>query len=206
MTSLRGATSVVTIFLFLLAGQICRGQEAFAPSASSSKSNDSFFDAWGAQLGYITGNLRAGNGDDLQMLVFLSRFKHPINGLFGLEDHKGKFSLVMEPFVGQVYTPDNGMALGVGGFFEYAYPLNDVMSVHTGFGSGPSYFGIDTIEEGKAGFQFFDSASAGATFKRGAHDAFLIEFRAVHISDLSLREPNNGINAYSFWLGYNSKF
>jgi len=193
-----------TTLLFLTLTLMLWAPSGYArePSARS----DPFFESWGVQLGYTTGNLRAGNGDDLQILMFLSRFKHPINEYFGLEDHKGKLSLVMEPFVGQIYAPDNGMMLGVGGFFEYAYPVTDRLNLQTGFGSGPSYFGIDTIEEGKAGFHFFDSASAGVSYNRSTDDAFLFEFRAVHISDLSIREPNNGINAYSFFFGYNSKF
>jgi len=166
-----------------------------------------FFDSWKFQAGAIIGDLKETNADDdLQIILFMGRFPHSLNTLLGLEDHKGTLSLVLEPFLGHILSPENAVMFGGGLFLEYAYPLTEKIMVRAGAGSGPSYFGADTTEEGHGGFEFFDSAGFGLDFTRDQLEGLSFDFRMVHISDLSLREHNNGINGYAIVLGYNRKF
>lgn len=191
------AASLISIYLAFSTMSECRAQEN-QPSDPQHR--------WSVQIGHLFGDLKARNDEDLNMTIVMMRYGFPLNDKIGLSDHKGKVTLFLEPFIGPTWTPKDNVILGAPLFLEYSYPLSAKFSVHAGFGAGPSYFGVDTVEEGAGGFEFFDSASAGFRC-RLTQDHFLsLEYRGVHISDLHMDSPNNGVNAYGLFFGLSRQF
>ena len=189
--------SLLSIFLAFVIIYECPADE----TASSG-----YEKSWTIQMGQIFGDLKARNGDDLNMTIVMMRFGFPLNHHLGLAKHKGKVTFFVEPFLGPTWTPDNDVVLGAPLFLEYSYPLSEKFSLHTGFGAGPSYFGVDTVEEGSGGFEFFDSASAGFRYRMNQDHYLTVEYRGIHISDLHMNSPNNGVDAYGFFFGLSSQF
>lgn len=181
-------------------------QETPAVSQGTIKILGIEFDKIAVSLGHVFGNLKSGNDGDLEMITLMLRLGKKINHWFNLEDHKGTISLYLQPFIGTVFSPEDGVVLGKQIYLEYSYPLMEKLSFLTGFGTGPMYFGIDTIEQGSAGFEFFDTAKAGFSYQFNEDQAFFLEYHAVHISNLHLRDKNTGINAHGAMIGVMKKF
>lgn len=183
-------------------------QEASAPTETTAPTaqGSSFFDSWGVQLGYAIGELKAVNDGELEITLLLTRLTRSINSLFGLENHKGTINFVLEPFIGHIISPDNDVTFGALLTMEYVFPLTEKFLVHGGFGGGPSYFGVDTFEQGEGGFEFFDTGIAGGRYQFNPNEALHLEYRAVHISNLGLMDDNHGINGHALTLGYSKKF
>ena len=195
-----------TAAVLLLAQPLSFAQETPPASQGTLKILGIEFERIDFSLGHIFGNLKARNSGDLEILQLMVRLGKTINSWFGLEDHKGVLGLYLQPFISPIFSPESGVAIGTQIFFEYAYPLTEKLSFQTGFGSGPMYFGVDTIEEGSAGFNFYDSGKAGFSYQINENHRFFLEYHAVHISNLGWRDKNNGINAHGAVIGLTKKF
>jgi len=186
-------TKIFSVFLFLLIISI--PHQALAQD--SDRKGSIHFNEFSAGTGYSFGNLKA-NTDDFAMVPLFLDFGFNINSLLGLEDHKGTFQTVLEPFINPIINPEGGVAVGVGMFLKYSYPVWDTVSLYIEAGAAPMYFSIDTYEQGNASFNFLDQGGGGIKYHFADGKSFNVGYRRFHISDLGITDgPNGGINGDS---------
>lgn len=153
--------------------------------------------------GYIFGDLKPENTDpDYVAFPFTIQFGYNINSLLGIENHKGNLQLAVEPYVAAITTPEAGVEAGVAFFIKYAYPLHSKISPYIEVGAGPMYFGIDTFEQEKAGFNFVDQGGAGFQYFFDTDKSFNLGYRFRHISHAEFTDNENaGINSHAIIAG-----
>jgi lipid A 3-O-deacylase len=124
-----------------------------------------------------------------------------LKGLF-----PGRFLLVSEPqfnYVKLLSTPaKNEWEGGLVTLLQYMYPILPRLHIYVLGGSGPFWFSTQTIEQ-KQGFIFCNYFGIGLYLFPFADDKLAITtgFRARHMSNANLWQPNNGINSDIITIG-----
>lgn len=155
----------------------------------------------GFHTGYGYGELRRPH-KDLHVTHFICHLGFELNEVFHMHGHKGKLSLVVEPFFDPVVCP-GGFETGAVVMFEYAYPVCQKFSLYLEGGAGPGYFSKRTREQGGGGFNFFDQGQVGGKVCIAENKSFIFGYRFRHISHAGLRPGSNGgINSHHLILGY----
>jgi len=153
-------------------------------------------------VGYGFGELKPENAADYEVFPLFMQFGFDINSKMGLSDHRGTLQFVMEPFANPISDPEGGAEIGMALMMKYAYPFLEHVSFYTEVGSGPMYLGVDTYEQGNAGFSFLDQVGGGFQYFIDNNKALNVGYRFRHISHASLRDsPNSGINTHAIIAG-----
>lgn len=134
---------------------------------------------------------------DISAVPLFFRVGFNMNHLAGLGEGKGTLQLAFEPFINPVSAPEKGVETGLDLFVRYLHPLFPSVKLVSEIGSGPMYLGIDTVEQGKAGFNFMNQIGLGLQKALSDNTALTVGYRFRHISDAGLRSPNSGINSNS---------
>jgi len=166
---------------------------AFTDQHQSVRSNDLTF-----STGYVWGELK-GN-EDIGIIPFSVRLGLEINDFAGIHG-ESSLQLGIEPFVNTIIAPDRGIEAGINIGLRYMTPVADGVSVFGEISSGPVYFGIDTIEQGDAGFNFLSQLGAGLQVDLTRNMAFNAAYRFRHLSNAGISQPNSGINTNAIIAG-----
>ena len=118
---------------------------------------------------------------------------------FGLEP-KGMFEVVYEPFISTIVHPEANIEFGLPIFLKYSYPLTEKLYPFLELGTGPYYMSLRTVEQ-STHFNFIDQAGIGISYFLKENLAIQVTYRYRHVSNFSIREPNNGIEASVYLVG-----
>ncbi|MCR4337654.1 MAG: acyloxyacyl hydrolase [Candidatus Omnitrophica bacterium] len=129
---------------------------------------------------------------DLKMDLILVDLGYKMNDLLHLGDHKGTIQFVVEPFFTFFRDPEQTYGGGLVFLFNYSYPVTQRWALYGELGAGPMYFGAETYEQEKVGFNFFDQGGGGVRFKVDDNKILSLGYRRTHVSDLDLRDLRNG--------------
>lgn len=153
--------------------------------------------------GYSRGDLIGFFNNDLEIIPIYLQFGFKINSLLGLEDHRGTLQMAIEPFILPIIGPDKGISVGVHlTQFKYSYPLFDKFNIYGEFGSGPMYHGVNSFEQGDAGFNFHSFYGGGLQYLITQDKSLNLGYRLTHISNAGTRSPNGGINTNEIIAGF----
>lgn len=157
------------------------------------------------EVGFITGfglgDLRSPH-DALQAFPLICHLGFELNDVMGINDHKGRLSMVVEPFFEPLIRP-GGFTLGAVLMFHYAYPLSKSLRAFIEGGAGPGYLSKRTREQGSGGFNFFDQGGGGLQIFIKESQALTFGYRFRHISHAGLRDSSNGgINSHFALIGF----
>lgn len=162
-------------------------------------------DACLKEVGLYSGWGRAdvGDGNDYDTVYIGGRFG------FNLEkplkwDLPGALLFMVEPFANPVIEPDSNWEAGVGLLLKYAFPLGNKFYPYIEGGSGGIYISEKTKRQGSNG-NFVDQAGAGLYYFLRDDLALNVGYRFRHISNLSIKKPNRGIDSH-FVIGGISLF
>lgn len=153
-------------------------------------------DACLKEIGLYSGWGRAdiGDGKDYDTVY--------IGGRFGFNLKKalkwnmpGLFLFMIEPFVNPVIEPDSNWEAGVGLLLKYAFPIDNKFYPYIEGGSGGIYISEKTKKQGSHG-NFADQAGAGIYYFLRDNLALNVGYRFRHISNLSIKKPNRGIESH----------
>lgn len=112
----------------------------------------------------------------------------------------------LEPFFGWVIGPDPNIEVGMGlllkiGLLPEKYKLQPYIKG----GSGPVLITQHTREQSTQ-FNFVSNIGAGLQYLINDKNSFLIEYRYRHLSNASIKSPNNGIDSHYILSGISYKF
>ncbi|MCW8814873.1 MAG: acyloxyacyl hydrolase [Chlorobium sp.] len=166
---------------------------AFTDRHQSVSFNDLTFSS-----GYVWGELKG--DEDLEIIPFSVRVGLDINDFAGIHGDSS-LQLGIEPFVNTIIAPDRGIEAGINIGLRYMTPMADGVSIFGEISSGPAYFGIDTVEQGDAGFNFLSQFGAGLQVELSRNMAFNTAYRFRHLSNAGFTQPNDGINTNAIIAG-----
>ena len=118
----------------------------------------------------------------------------------------GRFLLASEPQVNYVKlesTPSrNEWEFGLVTVLQYMYPIHPRLHIYALGGSGPFWISTQTVVQ-KQGFLFCNYFGIGVYFFPFKDEKIAINlgFRARHMSNANIWQPNNGINSHLIVIG-----
>lgn len=172
---------VVSLFLVLF---LCFPSQLFAIGNIS-------LSELGITTGYASGEHRP-EGGEFHVTSFALRAGFDLGGL----------QCSFDPFVNAIDTDESGIEAGLTVFLRYFERLGGKVSVFGEIGSGPMYLGIDTLEQGDAGFNFLNLFGAGLRYHLSPSIAFDLAGRFRHLSHAGLRDNENlGLNSWGVSTG-----
>lgn len=196
----RARNVILVLSLFLLCLN-CAGVSAERPDEGIRK----WLLEFGVYTGYLSGELK--QQDDLEAIPLGLRFGFdlkPFTKKFGLEP-KGMLEMLYEPFISTIFEPRSNAEMGLAFLFRYSYPLTSNFYPYIEVGSGLYYMTLSTQEQSTQ-FNFIDQGGAGFSYFLRKDLALNVGYRIRHVSNCSIKEPNNGINANVYLVGLSYYF
>ena len=136
--------------------------------------------------------------------VVVPQARFDLSGLVPLP--VGRVVSIVEPFAGYIEEPKRGMEAGLCTMVRYEVDVHGITPYVEG-GAGPMYLGIDTREQGKAGFNFMNQIGAGVRLSIDDHLSLEAGYQYRHISHAGLRDSqNHGIETHMGIIGLALKF
>ncbi|MCM8786550.1 MAG: acyloxyacyl hydrolase [Candidatus Omnitrophica bacterium] len=112
---------------------------------------------------------------------------------------KGKIDFVLEPFANTILKPNDNIEAGCNFLLKYVFPLSETFQPYIKAGEGISYMSQHTYEQSTQ-YNFLSQGALGFHFFIKDNIAITAEYRYRHLSNASIKHPNNGINT-DFILG-----
>ncbi len=113
---------------------------------------------------------------------------------------KSSLNFIVEPFINTVVQPDVNIEAGTNFLIKYAYPLTDNFQSYLKMGVGVVYMTQHTKEQSTQ-LNFLPQAGIGFHYFIKENVAVSCEYRARHLSNCSLNQPNKGIDSKLFLAG-----
>jgi hypothetical protein len=164
-----------------------------------------FIDEFGVGTGYAWTYLKQTNASYKEVPAYV-RIGFDMNGPVGMRGRKGTLQMAIEPFVNTVTAPDKGVEAGFNLLFRYLHPLSSSVKLVSEIGTGPVYFGIDTDEQGGAGFNFLSQFGLGTQVLITKKSAITFGYRFRHLSNAGFNHSNAGINTNMLTLSLSTLY
>lgn len=146
-------------------------------------------------------------GDDIQAVPAALRVEYNTNRLIRLNPRYGRLDLGIEAFGLSVIQPGLNEIVGITPLLRYSYPLHPRLRAYLEGGAGPIYLGVDTFEQERSGFSFYDQVGAGIELELRPRMSLILGYRFSHISHgRVLRTRNRGIEGDSLIIGLSIGF
>jgi len=114
------------------------------------------------------------------------------------------FEFQLEPFLSFVASPDDNAVSGCVFFFKYTLPLNFPVKPYVRGGSGVILLTQETEEQSTL-FNFASQMGYGLSCEIKDIDIF-VEYRNRHVSNASIKHPNDGLDSYIWLVGIQGLF
>lgn len=175
--------------------------ETSAASQEEIKKPAIFLNELAIGTGYVHGVFK--HSYDYSVYPAFVRLGFNINTLVGLEGCQSTFQLALEPFLNSIQGENQGVEAGSSIGVRYLHKLSTSVDVFTEASVAPMFLGIDTVEQGKSGFNFLDQIGAGLQYKFSGKGALFVGYRFRHISNATLvNRPNAGLNSDALVSGF----
>jgi len=159
----------------------------------------------GVVVGYADGSLKRDLDFDVASVGMRFGFDlKPFTEKFGFEP-PGMLEIIYEPTIGAITEPESNVELALTMFFRYAFPMTQKLYPFVEVGTGPYYYTLHTYEQSTQ-FNFMSAGGAGLIYFLREDWAVNAGYRRRHVSNLSIKEPNGGIDANVFTLGLSYYF
>ncbi|NTW98397.1 MAG: acyloxyacyl hydrolase [Geobacteraceae bacterium] len=191
-----------SVLLFLTVLSVPAVMDTRAASQDEVNKTGIFLNEIGIGSGYINGSLEP-FPDKYSVYPAFVRFGFNISSLIGMESRLSTLQLALEPFVNSFEGENQGIETGCSIGVRYFHKIAGSVDLFTEAGVAPMFLGIDTVEQGKSGFNFLDQIGAGLQYKLSGSTAFFIGYRFRHISNASIvNRPNSGLNSDALIGGF----
>jgi hypothetical protein len=113
----------------------------------------------------------------------------------------GNLEAVGQLLLGAQDNPDGAYFFGLNGGFRYHFRTGTAFAPYLCGSIGIAITDIETPDSsGK--FQFNEQIGFGTRYLLSRHRAITLEYDYWHVSNGGIREPNDGVNAHIFSLGF----
>ncbi|MFH1991644.1 MAG: acyloxyacyl hydrolase [Pseudomonadota bacterium] len=154
-------------------------------------------------VGYGSGSIAEGSYEPVALIW---HFGFDVRRFFPqLENHRGTLSVCLEPKINPVFNPETDLEFGIGAGLKYRYPVTKKVSAYVFGAVGPHFITVKTKDQAN-GFIFFDDIGAGCSFFLTERSALSLEYRFRHMSNVSIKEPNGGLDVHIGAIGYSLFF
>jgi len=160
---------------------------------------DGFFTEVGFLTGFGYGTVTEGDYLPVPLIVHLGADMR--RWFPSLTGNRGVLTVFLEPQVNPVFGHDTSFEAGAGIGLKYRYPLTDALSVYGLVTTGFLFITGDTVDQAD-GFNFSHAVGVGVNLAIMPGAALDLGFRARHVSNAGLREPNSGIDTYFGTIGF----
>jgi len=154
------------------------------------------------EIGFCTGWGKASmleDSRDYEILPVALRIGFDLTGKFGCIEREDAVSLLVEPFVNAVASPEPGFETGCGFLLRYAYPVSGKTSLYAEGGIGGIYLSQDTRQTTRV--NFMPECGLGMRFFPGGKRCVDIGYRFRHCSNAGFAKPNSGLDMHLVMLG-----
>jgi len=121
------------------------------------------------------------------------------------DGRKNTLSWYLEPQINPSFSPRTDVEFGVGVGLKYMHHITDRLSAYAMASVGPHWITFQTSDQAD-GFIFSDTVGVGLAIFVTDRSSFNLEFRARHISNGELAQPNVGIDSLFGAVGYSVFF
>ncbi|MCF8384033.1 MAG: acyloxyacyl hydrolase [Chlorobium sp.] len=175
---------------------------AFAETAPPEGKSGLGLNEIGIGTGYAWGSLN-GESEDISIYPAFVRFGFSANGLLGIKSSRNTLQLTIEPFVNAVSGSEDGVEAGCALGVRYLHEVSRPLALYLEASVAPMYYSIDSVEQGKAGFNFLDQFGAGLQYRIAPAMALFGGYRFRHLSHAGFADrSNDGINTNALVLGF----
>ncbi|NTW64333.1 MAG: acyloxyacyl hydrolase [Chlorobiaceae bacterium] len=160
-----------------------------------------YLDELAVGTGYIRSSFQHG-AEDLSGYPVFVRLGFSLNSLAGIRSGHKSLQLILEPFINPISAETDGVEAGCGIGLRYLHELSRPLDIYIEGNIAPMYLGIETTEQGEAGFNFLSQAGAGLRYRITKNNAIFGGYRFRHISHAGIMDrSNDGINSHAFVIG-----
>jgi len=121
------------------------------------------------------------------------------------DGRKDTLSWYLEPQINPAFSPRVDAEFGVGVGIKYMHHITDRLSAYAMASVGPHWITLQTSDQAD-GFIFSDTLGVGLSIFVTDNSALNLEFRARHLSNAELAQPNVGIDSLFGAVGYSVFF
>lgn len=121
------------------------------------------------------------------------------------DGRKNTLSWYLEPQINPSFSPRTDAEFGVGVGLKYMHHITDRLSAYAMASVGPHWITLQTSDQAD-GFIFSDTVGMGLSIFVTDKSAINLEFRARHLSNAELAQPNVGIDSLFGVVGYSVFF
>ncbi|NTW69743.1 MAG: acyloxyacyl hydrolase [Chlorobiaceae bacterium] len=151
--------------------------------------------------GYVWGSLNR-KADNITVYPLFARVGFNMNRVVGIEGSKSTLQLALEPHVNVISGPQDGVEAGCGIGLRYFRKLASPVELFFEASFAPMFLSIDSVEQGKGGFNFLDQFGSGVQYRISPKTALFGGYRWRHISHAGLVDRSNmGINSNAIIAG-----
>jgi predicted porin len=112
----------------------------------------------------------------------------------------------IEPYISAIHSPNANVETGVAFLFKFGLlPATSKIQPYIKFGAGLSFMSLHTREQSTQ-FNFIEPGALGVHYFFKKNTALTVEGRFRHLSNCGIKEPNRGINANFFLVGFARRF
>lgn len=195
---------VISLFI-LIASLLIHSQPLIANAADglaeTGKKPAVVLNELGLGSGYVWGLLNR-KADHLTVYPLFLRVGFSMNRLVGIEGRKSTLQLALEPQVNLISGTQDGVEAGCGIGLRYFRKLSSPVDLFVEASFAPMFLSIDSVEQGKAGFNFLDQFGSGLQYRISPKTAIFGGYRWRHISHAGLVDRSNmGINSNAIIAG-----
>jgi len=154
------------------------------------------FKEFGFLGGYNRANLK--EKKDLEEIPFILRFGFDLRPLIKNKSNY-LFEFTLEPYTSLIMEPKSNFMGGCNFLLKFGFPLKKVYPYLEG-GFGFNYFTLHTREQSTQ-FNFSEIIGVGINYFLKENLSLNLGYRARHISNASIKKPNQGIDTQGFIFG-----
>ncbi|EAT59624.1 acyloxyacyl hydrolase [Chlorobium ferrooxidans] len=200
-TFIRRAVSTLLLLFSMLFHALPLKASAPDSSPETGKNPAVVLNELGFASGYVWGSLNR-KADNMTVYPLIARVGFNMNRLLGIEGAKSTLQLALEPQVNLISGPQDGVEAGCGIGLRYFRKLASPVDLFFEASFAPMFLSVDSIEQGKAGFNFLDHFGSGLQYRISDKTAVFGGYRWRHISHAGLVDRSNmGINSNAIIAG-----
>ena len=147
--------------------------------------------------GYTKGNLK--EKEAYEVIPLMLRFGYDLRPKLKIETDN-IIEFMLEPFVNFVAQPQTNIESGCNFLLKYGYRLNDKLYPYVEAGVGMIHLTQQMIEQSTQ-FNFTQHVGGGISYFLRDNIALSAGYRYRHLSNASIKKPNNGIDNSGFICG-----